>query len=137
MGRWSALWRGADTSRQPRRESRSTCISRSIFVCSCRPDSQPVPVGDADARPGLRHLGDRVVPGALRLAAGDEQIAASETERLRLAAALGAQQELARLSQREKRNDGVFDVPADAVAVPGDAVLPIAVEVEARRVEDD
>src|SRR5439155_17750389 len=42
-----------------------------------------------------------------------------------------------RLSQREKRNDGVFDLPADAVAVPGYAVLAVPVEVEARRVEHD
>src|SRR4051812_32667697 len=76
-----------------------------------------------------------MVPEALRLAAGHQQIPSAEVERLRLPAAFGAEEELPRLSQREQGHYRLFDLLADPVAVPGDAVLAVAVEVEAGGIE--
>src|SRR5919106_6084321 len=94
-----------------------------------------VPEGQADARPRLRDLGDAVLPRPLGLSAGDQQIPLAEEEGRRLAAALGAEQEAPRLAERDEDDDRILDLLADAIAVPRDAVLPVAVEVEADGVE--
>src|SRR5690606_24029256 len=97
---------------------------------------EPVPEREADARPGARDLGNAVLPRALRRAAGDQQVAALESERRGRAPAARPQQQAARGAERQQRDDRRFDLAANAIAVPGDAVPAVAVEVEPDRVED-
>src|SRR5207245_8019607 len=69
----------------------------------------PVPERQADARPGVRHLRNAMLPLALRLAAGDEQVSAAELESHRAPATLGPEQEPARLAERDEHHDRLLD----------------------------
>src|SRR5881398_3135487 len=90
---------------------------------------------EADARSGLRHFRHRVLPRALRAAAGHQQIAAAQRERARGSTAARPHQESAPLTDRDQRDDRIDDLLADPIAMPRDAVLPVAVVVEADRIE--
>src|SRR5207244_5267759 len=90
---------------------------------------------DADARAGPGDLRHRVLPGALTAAAGDEQVASPEVERPARSPRARTKQEAAGRTDRHDGHERFFDVVGDAVAVPGDAVAPVAVEVETHRVE--
>src|SRR6516164_8936403 len=82
-------------------------------------------------------LQDGVLPGPLGVTAGDEQVAVPERERPRRPAAAGTEEEPAWLPKRDQRDDGLVDSLGNLVPVPGDAVPPVPVEVEAGRVELD
>src|SRR5205823_12109605 len=99
------------------------------------PGSRAVAEGDADARARLGDLGHRVLPRALRAAAGDEQVAAAEEERPAPSARAGTEQEPPRLADRHDGDERIVDLACDAIAVPGHAVVAVAVEVEPHRVE--
>src|SRR5215472_1811505 len=78
-----------------------------------------------------------MLPGPLRVAAGDEQVPVAERERARGAAAARAEQEAAGLAEGDERDDRLVDALGDLVPVPGHAVLAVPVEVEAGGVELD
>src|SRR5262245_12694127 len=89
---------------------------------------------DADARAGrARRLRDRVVPRALAASAHDDQVTVSQLVPQRLAAAEPrTQMQRAGRAHRQDRDHGVFrQAPTDAIAVPRDAVAPIAVVAQA------
>src|SRR5436305_6750970 len=91
---------------------------------------------DADARTGGRDLWDAVLPPTLEGPARHQEIAPTQLEGARpAAAAAGAGEEPARISQRHQGHDRLGDLAGDPVAVPGHAVAPVAIEVEAHRVQ--
>src|SRR5882762_7840972 len=57
-------------------------------------------------------------------------------EGARLTAAPRAEEELARFAERGQRHDRLLDLLGDPIAMPGHAVLAVAVEIEAGGVED-
>jgi len=61
----------------------------------------------------------------------------TEPERGRLPASVRAQQERTGLTERHKGHYGIRDLGRYAVAVPGNAVAAVAVEVEPHRIEPD
>ena len=78
-----------------------------------------------------------MLEAALRPAAGDEKVAMTKLERTRPPTSLRAQQERAWLTERHEGDDGIHDLGGYAVAVPGDAVGAVAVEIDPHRVEPD
>jgi hypothetical protein len=96
-----------------------------------------LPEHHADARAGRSALGDRVLPGALAGSAQDQQVAVAGRQAHRPAAAGGAQEEAPGAAQRHQRDDGLPPGPTDPVAVPGDAVAAVAVEVGRDRPQVD
>ena len=77
--------------------------------------------------PALR---DGVLPGALARPAHHEQVAGPGPEQQRRAAAGGAEPEGPGGAEGDQRDDGLGQLPRHAVAVPGDAVRAVAVEVD-------
>src|SRR5207237_1876835 len=78
-----------------------------------------------------------MLPLALGLAAGDQQITAPELERDGAPPAFWPQQEAARLAERDEHHHGFLDRCVDLVRMPGHAVAAVAIEVEPARVEND
>src|SRR5437868_13729806 len=78
-----------------------------------------------------------MLPLALSLAAGDQQITAPELERDGAPPAFWPQQEAARLAERDEHHHGFLDRCVDLVRMPGHAVAAVAIEVEPDRVEHD
>ena len=73
----------------------------------------------------LAGLGHAVVPGALARAAHDDEVAVPGRHLGRRTAAARAQHEVTRRADRQDRDHGVLVAgAADAVAVPGDGVVP-------------
>src|SRR5277367_230838 len=92
---------------------------------------------DAHARPRRLHLRDAVLEAALCLATGDEQVPLPELEGARPPSSLRPEEEFAWLTERHQCDDGIHDLGRYAIAVPGDAVGAVAVEIDAHRVERD
>jgi hypothetical protein len=90
-----------------------------------------VPELDADARRRGPGLGHGVLPGALTGAAHDEQVPRTGQVRDREPATGGSQPEGAYRTERDQRDHGLRQLTRDAVAVPGDAVGTVPVEVDA------
>src|SRR5678815_1800972 len=93
--------------------------------------------GDADPGAGVGDLRHGMLPGPLCLAAGDQQVAVSERERPRATATARAKEETAGFAERHERDDRLVDALGNLVPVPGDAVLPVPVEIEPGGVEPD
>src|SRR5689334_11440679 len=74
-----------------------------------------------DPRPGVRDLGDGVLPRALAGAAHHDQVAVAHLDHHRVGAAqAGAEVQLARIAERDDRDHRVGGLAAaDGVAVPG------------------
>ena len=109
------------------------CTSPQVIVSVMGADgrSVPTPLAEHHADPGagVGPLGHAVLEGALAGAALDQQVAGVQRERGGRSAAVGAQQEGAGVAERQDGDDGVDAVAADPVAVPGDGVVAVAVEV--------
>src|SRR6185312_9186523 len=116
-------------ARGPRKSLRSPEVTAGA---ASRADGRPDgPIHDGDARSRVSHLGDRVSPGPLAGAAHDGEVAPPEHERPRAAAVARAEQEAPRLAERHRGHHRFRKVARGRVAVPGDAVAPIAVVAEA------
>ena len=88
--------------------------------------------------PARAVLGDGVLPLVLAGAAHHEQVATARGEGAGgRAGRAGAEQEAAPLPQRHRHDQRVGQRLAVGVAVPGDPVPPVAVEVDVHRVEVD
>jgi hypothetical protein len=83
-----------------------------------------------DARSRVAHLRDVVLPVHLAPTAHHEQIARTGHEVARTPTTTGSQQERAPAAQGEDRDTRVLELAQLSIAVPGDAVVPVAVVVE-------
>lgn len=93
--------------------------------------------GKAHAGAGRLRLGDTVFKTTLRLAARDQKVALTKTERARPPTSDRTKQERPRLTERHECNHRIHDLGRDPVFMPGDTVGAVAVEVDAHRVEAD
>src|SRR5580692_10904302 len=97
------------------------------------------PVSEHDAHAGscCVHLRDAVLEAALCLATGHKQVPMPQLEGARPPPSHRTEKELAWLAERHQGDNGIHDLGRYAVAVPGDAVGAIAVEIDAHGVERD
>jgi hypothetical protein len=93
-------------------------------------------VSERDAHPRARrlHLRNAVLEAALRGSTGDKKVAMTEPEGAGPPTSLRAQEERARLAEG---HEGIHDLGRYAVAVPGNTVGAVAIEIDPHRVELD
>lgn len=94
-------------------------------------------VGEADPGAGLLDLRHAVVPGPLGLATCHEKVPSPEHVSDGPPTSFRAKEELAGETQRDEHHDRLFYLLEDPVPVPGHAVPPIPIEVEADGIELD
>ena len=90
---------------------------------------------DGDPRPRLRNLGYAMVVGALTRAAHHDEVAAPRRPTDAGAATLGSDPKRPALTERNDRNDGLWSVARYPVAMLGDAVSSIPIQVAGDPIE--